>query len=345
MRTLLALITLVVCLGFSAALASPWVLPRGLLVMGARFDYEAANEQWLNEGGARPFSLNGTYQATTFTLSGRYGVTDRLELAMALPLRQVGYESDPVLLDAQPAGDDRDALDYYQTRILDFSRNDRGLGDLTLAGRYQLFRGPRVGALGLTLKLPTGYAPPGGTFARAPKSTAEFDALKDEFVHPDNIEDDVTLGDGQMDATLRFLFGWAFASGTFARADLGYTLRLGGAGDQIVASTRVGQQFAGGFMLFTGLDAAIAVQDGDAIGVSIAAIDPNRPATEYRGTDNLRLRTVTLDHDRVVLPVGAIVRITPEAELNFGYAWTIWGRNTAKIQSASLGFAVHTNPL
>jgi hypothetical protein len=91
---------------------------------------------------------------------------------------------------------------------------------------------------------------------------------------------------------------------------------------------------------YAGADFDYAIERGRVIGVSVAAIDPELPAKDYVGTNNLDLREVTLDRDRLVVPVGLITRITPEVELNVAHARTVWGRNTSVVHSTSVGLAV-----
>lgn len=340
MRSFMLLVTL--CVSGSAG-ASPWVLPPGHLATELRFDYETASHEWLNAGGARSFPLDGSLQSTSLTLAGRYGLGPRLEVGLSAQVRRVVYQSDPVLFDPQPPGDPRDALDFHQDTVFDFSRDVAGLGDVRVSGRYQLFGGARVGTVGLTVKVPTGYDAPRGTFAGQATTVEAFGDEKDAVARPDNIGDDVTLGEGQVDITPMLLFGWATPTGTFVRADAGYALRLGGAGDQLVGGARLGQFIAGRVLLFVGADAAIAVEDGDPIGVSVAAIDPELPANDYRESTNLEPRALRFDHDRMQLTGGLIVRATRTAELHSSITRTVWGRNTSQLTTATLGFAVRAD--
>ena len=98
-------------------------------------------------------------------------------------------------------------------------------------------------------------------------------------------------------------------------------------------------------LVFAGVDGCYAVQTGKVIGVSVFAEDPNLPAEDFAPGENLGLRQVTLDRDRLALPVGAIVRVTPTSELSVGYSAQVWGRNTSRIHTASVGFAMRTSGL
>lgn len=324
----------------TAATASPWVLPPGKLVLVGRYDYEVATEEFLNAREELPFSLNGRYTASTYSVGVRLGLTERVELQMEVPVKQVNYTSDPVILLPAPGGGGQADFDFYQENVINPGRGQTGLGDLRLSGRYQFTGGRWASAFELTLKTPTGYDRPEGTFGDRPQSQEEFLADVGRFVDPDNVSDDVTLGDGQLDLVPKLLLGWATTVGFFARADLGYALRFGGAGDQVVGGLKAGQRLGQRVLVYFGAEGEIAVTEGKVIGVSVAAEDPTLPATEYAGLNNLRLRELRLERDRIVLPVGMIVRIAEGAEVNLGYTPVVWGRNTAKTHAFSVGLAM-----
>lgn len=324
------------------AVASPWVLPQGKLVVLGRYDYEFADEEFLDDRKATPFSLNGEYSASTYTVGVRLGLTERVELQMELPVKQVSYTADPVIFFAAPGEGAQADFDFYQENVIDLSRNKTGLGDLRLSARYQLIGGSFASALELGMKTPTGYDRPMGTFGDRPRSREDFLANVSRYVSPDNVSDDVTLGDGQLDLVPRILVGWGAASGFFARADLGYAFRFGGAGDQVVGGVKVGQLLGRRVLIYLGAEGEIAVTDGDVIGVSVAATDPTLPAAEYSGLDNLYLRELRLERDRLVIPTGVIFRLMEGAELNLGYTPVVWGRNTSKVHSFSVGVAMTT---
>ncbi|MCK6544440.1 hypothetical protein L6R52_01090 [Myxococcota bacterium] len=325
------------------ALASPWVLPRGTMALDLAFNYQLADEEYFESGDARLFPLRGRYDAVSFRAAARVGVTDRFELELGLPVTLVSYQSDAVLLLPRPEGSLESELDYYQRNIIPLARTAAGLGDLTVTGRWQWLLEPLAMATELRVKAPTGYDPPQGTFGDRPKSAEEFLAEAGRFVSPDNIRDDVTLGDGQLDLTLSMLFGWASAHGTFVRLDAGYNFRFGGAGSQVVGALRAGQILGDGLLPYVGVQVARTVTEGEIIGVSVAAIDPSLPADQYAGTNNLLLREVRLERDLVELEAGLIVRLSPEAELNFGYQRVLWGRNTAAASGVSLGLGLRTD--
>jgi hypothetical protein len=83
------------------------------------------------------------------------------------------------------------------------------LGDIRVSGRWQLFRTSLAGALELRLKTPTGYDAPAGTFGRDRRNAEDFLENVVSYVKPENVSDDVTLGDGQLDIGGAILLGWA----------------------------------------------------------------------------------------------------------------------------------------
>ena len=325
-----------------SAHASPWTLRRGEIAVVAGFDYQWARDEFLDERGAdQPFPLNGRYRATTLNLGLRAGFTDRFELELQVPFKLVSYTSDTVILlePPMPTGSD---LDFYQENVIDLSRTRQGIGDIWFTGRYNLARWPVAVAIEGRLKTPTGYDGPAGTFGDDPQTAEAFLDGVGELVTPENVEDDVVLGDGQVDLNLNLLLGASLPSRTFFRLDAGYNLRLGGAGDQILASVKVGQAVSDRVLFYADARVAYTVTDGDVIGISVAAIDPTLPNTEYGGTNNLLLREVPLERDAIDIAVGAILKITDAVEMNVAYARTLWGRNTAEINAIYVAFGVRT---
>lgn len=321
--------------------ASPWVLPEGQLVVVGRYDYETAREEFLDDGDSLVYSLNGKLVSTTYTVDVRLGTLENFELELVLPLKQVTYTADPVIL--LDDGGVMPAIDFYQENVLDFSQASTGLGDVELLGRYQLFRRALVGAAELSLKTPTGYEKPAGTFGRKPRNQEEFLAGVGTFVRPDNVADDVTLGDGVLDIGAGLLLGWALPTGTFTRLDTGYRVRFGGASHLAYGRFRVGQLLLGRLLVFGGADGELSTTDGDVIGVSVAAVDPALPAREYGGLNNLKLREVRLERDRLAASAGAILRLTDVIEVNGAYTHVLWGRNTSASRVISLGVGVRTD--
>jgi hypothetical protein len=317
------------------AFASPWVLPDDVVIVGQRLDYGFADREFLDNSSARAFPLRGQLQTATLDTSARVGMFGNFELELSVPVKLVSYRSDPViLLDQGEMG----TLDDYQENVIDLSQTTAGVGDVRLTGRWQAFRTRYfVGATELQLKTPTGYDGPAGTFGSRPANNEEFLANVGTFVRPENVQDDVTLGDGQVDLSAAFLAGMALPSGLFVRADLGFRLRLQGAGDEVFGGFKLGQAFGNRVILFAGSDVAFNVQDGDIIGVSVAAIDPELPATEYAGLDNLDLREVPLDREFIRVEGGLIVRIRPGVEGVISYGRLVYGRNIAEVQTVSFG--------
>jgi len=334
-----ALSACVVSLLTPAVGASPWTLPRGTVVFQGTFQYQTASREFFEQGPSRNFPLAGRYVGNAFTLGLRAGITDRLELDISLPIRTVSYTSDPVLLAEPAAGSMQSAGDFYRRNIINLSRTATGIGDLYLSARYRIALRPFAFAFGLRVKAPTGYVGPSGTFGDRPRSASEFAMSPERYASPENVRDDVTLGDGQLDLMPELLLGYAFRTRTFLRADLGFNGRFGGAGQQVVGALRAGQSVGSSLVFYAWAQAYLSVTDGRVIGVSVAAQDPDLPASEYLGTRNLLLRDLRLERDLVEVGVGAIVRINRDVELNLGYSRGLWGRNVALTDSlfASMG--------
>jgi hypothetical protein len=319
--------------------ASPWTLPRGTIVFQGSFQYQTAGREFFEQGPSRAFPLQGRYVGNTFTLGLRAGITDRLELELALPIRTVAYTSDPVILAQRPSGSTESEGDFYRRNIINLSRTATGIGDLYLSARYRLALRPFALAIGLRLKAPTGYVGPSGTFGDRPQTASELASNLGRYVSPENVRDDVTLGDGQLDLMPELLLGYAFRTHTFLRVDLGFNGRFGGAGQQVVGAVRVGQAIGSAIVLYAWSQAYLSVTDGRVIGVSVAAQDPDLPASSYAGDRNLLLRELRLERDLVEVGMGVLVRINRDVELNLGYARGVWGRNVALTDSlfANLG--------
>ena len=302
------------------------------------FDLQEANSEFIDQGPVRAFPLEGEYLASSFTLGARLGITDRFELEASLPFRLLAYRSDPVLLLGGPGG--ADSLDAYQDNILDLSQTAGGVGDLNLAGRYRLYSGAFLVTSEVRIKAPTGYRGPAGTFGVDPRTIEDFEEALTEVVRPDRVEDDVTLGDAQLDLSGSLLLGAAFESGAFLRAGVGYNLRLGGAGDQLLSDVRFGQAVGESLLLYAGGQLAFSVQAGDSIGVTVAAIDPELPARDYAGLSNLRPTIKRLATDSLEVGGGLIWRVGDTTEVNVGYQRVIWGRQVAATNTVSVGLAL-----
>ncbi|MEQ8277808.1 MAG: hypothetical protein RMA76_21260 [Deltaproteobacteria bacterium] len=343
MTRTVAPLALFILLAPNLAVASPWTLPADRIAVIGGFDYGFANQEWLDEGGVRGFPLRGNFTSSTFSIGTRFGFTDRLEFSAQLPITLVSYDADAVILLPAPGADPGADFDYYQQNIIELTQTARGVGDLRVAGRYRWFLQPFALATEVEVKAPTGYRGPSGTFGDRPQTAEEFLADPGRFVRPENIQDDVTLGDGQLDVAVSMLFGYVFPTNTFVRLDAGYNLRLSGAADQVVGSVRLGQVIAPGLLAFVGARGAYSIEDGRVIGISVTAEDPELPAAEYAGLNNLGLREVRLYRDRLAVDGGVIIRLAPGVELNLGYGQTVWGRNTALVRRFSASIAMSTS--
>ncbi|MEM7677902.1 MAG: hypothetical protein AAF449_18040, partial [Myxococcota bacterium] len=212
--------------------------------------------------------------------------------------------------------------------------------DVRVAGRYQLALEPLAIAAELSIKIPTGYDGPEGTFGRTPQTVEEFEEDPNRFVLPARVRDDVTFGDAQIDVAAQLLLGTVFRTGTFLRLSGGYNYRLMGAGDQLLADARIGQAISRRFLVFALGRLAWTVEDGDGVGVSVAAVDPRRPATSFENFGNTRAYIRPLQNDQLEVGGGFIWRVNSELELNIAYGHIIWGQFTAATHSLSIGLGL-----
>lgn len=337
-RTLQLLFTVLVFGASVDAIASPWTLRQGGVVVASGFDFQLAETEFIDKGGERAFPLDGRFTGTTLTIGARYGLTDRLEVEASVPIRLVAYTSDPVILQSRQ-DQSVDEVRFYQENVVDFSQTGAGVGDLSLAARYQWIGGRFALASEVRVKTPTGYRGPEGTFGPEPTSVAEFMAQAGDLVQPTNVRDDVTLGDGQTDITGSMLAGLAFSTGTFFRAGAGYKLRLGGAGDQVVGDLRFGQSIGDKFLFFGAGTISYAIQAGRVIGISASAVDPDVPATDYIDGTNVLLIPRRLAYDAIDVSGGFIWRMAEAVELNASYQRTVWGRFIAATNTVNFSIA------
>jgi len=335
----LVFILVLACLSTESS-ASPWTLPQGKVAFGGNFNYQSARNEFFESKAARLFPLNGQYDSTSLSLYARVGFTDRLEFEVSLPFSLVSYQSDPVQLLAQPEESEVDSLDYYQENIIELNRTVVGIGDLRFTTRYRWFLRPFAMASEVKLKAPTGYRAPVGTFGERPTSISDFTTDLGRYVRPENVQDDVTLGDGQLDVAFNMLFGQAYRTGTFIRGNLGYNLRLADVGDQALVMLKAGQKLNNLFMVYGFVDLAYATQEGRVIGISVAAKDPGLPAASYGGVTNLLLREVRLNPSYLDVGLGLIWRLNKRLEFNLSYHRRAWGVNTAETNSFNLSFVL-----
>ncbi len=328
----------------TSAKASPWTLPEGRLALGAALGFQQAGREFLENGASQAFPLRGRFLGAELSFAARLGVTDDLEIAASLPLRLIQQTADPVILSSRPQGlsGAQSELDFYQNNVIDFSQRALGLGDLRLDARYRLLRAPFALAVELGFKLPTGYQAPEGTFGVNPTSVEDFNQRAAVLTTPANIRDDVTLGDAQVDIRAQIHAGMAFRTGTFVRMAWGYNLRLEGAADQLLGSIRLGQSLGGAVLIYAGADLGYSVQSGRIVGISVTAIDPELPAQEYGGAQNIRPIPRRLRTDRAEVTGGLIFRASKLLEVNVAYSRVFWGRFVAASDALSLNLTFVT---
>ena len=324
----------------SFAEANPWLLPPKTVVISGRYDYAYADQEFLaNNGKLTPFSLNGEYQASSYTLGARIGISDYFEVEASLPFKLVSYEADPlILVPTEEAG--ANAFDFYQENIINFNQDVMGFGDLSLSARFRTSIYPIASSIELKMTAPTGYRGPEGTFGSSPNDIEQFVAQAGEVAKPENIRDDVTLGDGVFSFQPILHLGYGTASGFFVKTSGGLLIRNQGAGELFTYEFKAGQLFTPWFLLYASVYLERTVTKGRPIGVSVAAEDATLPASEYVGLNNLKPIVVNLDRDLTMLPIGVLLRPLPKVDIVFAYAPMLSGRNVAQSHNFSVGVSL-----
>lgn len=319
-RAVGALVGLCVSFGaLASAVASPWTLPKDELSLSLGYDFQFADHEYtppvpgdagIDAGNYQRFPLEGEFSQSTLTFSGRYGFTDRFEGAFSLDFKQVAFTSQPFLPALPASGELGDTRD----EIVNFADTSVGAGDLRLAGRYNLHRSWWLATAEVQAKLPTGYEPPTGTT--------------------------VARGDGQMDLTPSILLGvFIPQTSTFARADAGYNLRLGGPGHQAVGGVKVGQFLGDQVILFGGVSGAYTLFAGEPLEAdNFVSRDPSIPARDF-GPDDFVVQPLTLDKNFARVEAGLIFRLR-QLEFQAGYNYVFAGENIPALHSFSLASVI-----
>lgn len=304
----------VVCLLFlwsTPSFASPWTLPRDELSLTLAYDFQFATQEYLGGGKKQAYPLNGTFSSSTVMFDLRYGFTPKFEGEVKLAFKQASFTSDPLLVRLP---DNQGSLQDTRAAIQNFSDTAVGLSDIYFYGRYNLHRSWWLATVEVQAKIPPGYDQPTGL--------------------------NVTLGDGQIDLQPSLLLG-AFLPQTltFGRADLGYNLRLGGPGHQLVGGLKVGQFVGKSFIFFAGLSFVQTLFEGDTFGDNFIVEDPSQTAVEI---DAGTIRTVPLSLDRSFRRVeaGAIIRFQV-LELQIGYSNIFSGDNIGALHSVNIASVVN----
>jgi hypothetical protein len=311
----------------SPALASPWTLPERTINLRVGADYQFADREYQLDGDFMPFSLDGRFDSAHLRADVRYGVTDRLEFSASASLDYVNYSADPVyvgdILDASVG--EEGSPERVRANLLSLDQTATGLGDLRLALRYRVTPITRaVAAVEVTLKVPTGYEQPRGTFS------------DDDFA--EGVADDVTIGDGQLDADFRFLAGFAPTWDWFIRVDPGFRARTFGGAHQVLGTFKTGYHVVPVWLPYVWVDAQIAVTEGKVIGTSFITDVPETPAREFT-VDLLVQQEQRLERSSVQVGGGMIFTLS-DRDIDLGYAYTVWGENIAALHQISLSTAL-----
>jgi hypothetical protein len=173
----------------------------------------------------------------------------------------------------------------------------------------------------LELKIPTGYDSPSGTFTDDDPSAG--------------VSDDVTLGDGQLDITVRAHGGFVPHPRWFIRTDIGFRARFFGPGQQIVGGAKTGVRIGRFFIPYVEGTIEHTITEGDVVGVSFSTSSPEIPADEFRAAD-LKPLEIRLDRSILTIRAGTIFSMDTW-EVDIGYSGVLWGRNTSRVHTITAG--------
>ena len=303
--------------------ASPWILKKGSIVVGLNAGGQFARKEFLPDGKLQRFPLRGAADNYFLEVGGRYGLGGGFEISARTLLKGISYQSDAVLLPGNPPPK---TLAENRAAVFDFSQRAVGLADIYVGLGYQHLKKPLRLASSLELKFPTGYRKPRETFNQGTPA-------------PDRIGDDVTLGDGQVDLQYKLELGvFIRATRSVLQLDAGYRARFNGPGHQAIGQIKIGQMIGRFLLLYAAVNGARTVFDGEVIGKSYIAVNPDVLAKDYAGTD-IKEVELTLDRDFVEVSGGAILRFA-RREWVLRVAHTVLGKNYSQLTSVSIGMLI-----
>lgn len=310
----------------SLADASPWTQPRGKLSVKIAADYQWAEQEWLINGAYQDFPLDGKFFGGNLRLGARYGITKRLEVGAQMKITHIEYQADHVWLGPplSPSAAEITTGEGLHDSTLSLDRMATGVGDVDVWVKVRVTPLDVWRVLftpSLELKIPTGYDAPTGTFADDDPS--------------EGVADDVTLGDGQLDITLRAHGGFVPHPRWFIRADVGFRARFFGPGQQIVGGAKTGVRIGKFFIPYVETTIEHSITEGEVVGISFATRTPNKPAREFRAADTQPLE-MRLDRSILTLRAGVIFSLETW-EVEVGYSGVLWGRNTSQVHSITAG--------
>jgi hypothetical protein len=308
------------------ASASPWTQPKGKLAVNIAADYQWAAKEWLIDGNFQEFPLEGRYFGGNLRLGVRYGITQRLEVGATMQISHVEYQANEIWFGPPITAEIADITtgEGLVDSVLSLDQSVTGVGDVNVWVKC------RVSPLdfwrviftpGIEFKIPTGYTAPSGTF------------VNDEPA--DGVADDVTLGDGQLDITVRAHGGFVPHPRWFIRADVGFRARFFGPGQQVVGGAKTGVRIGKFLIPYVEGTVEHTVTEGKVIGVSFATDTPEKPAREFRVSD-LKPLEMRLDRSILTIRTGVIFSL-PTWEVDIGYSGILWGRNTSRVHTVSAG--------
>lgn len=317
---LFSLIIALIVASSSTAAASPWTLPADELVFNIDQTFQHADHEYLVDGTYQAFPLNAHFRSQSMRLGARYGFSDRFEGAIDITIGHLTYSADTLILNEF---DEIPSPGEATETILDFNSSQFGAADLRLQGHYNLLAGPVMVTTGTTVKFPTGYEQPTGTFFTDKAGNTRTGGQ-------------ATLGDGQTDVMQSLLLGTYIAeTETFMAGEAAFRYRFSSPGHQAVANLRVGQYLNDSVIAIAGLSGETTLTEGEVIGETFVAVDPSVSNTDFTG-DNIEVRDLRLDRDVLNINAGLLFDLGA-VEVTANYGRTMWGRNVAAAHSFTVG--------
>ncbi|MBH25726.1 MAG: hypothetical protein CMH57_15070 [Myxococcales bacterium] len=315
-------------------------MPKDTTVLQLQYRTEFADREFLPDGTNQDFPLNGEFSSQSAELTLRRGLGMDMEVSLKAVYKSIDFTSDPLYITA-PAedgsndinGDGRVAI----SPVFSFSDQVHGLQDIFLSIRYNAINSFILVTPELELKVPSGYDKPTGTFRDGDPGLLSASEASDVIpMGEPPIQDDFTLGDGQVDLTGQLLFGtFISATQTFARANVGFRLRFNGPGEQVIWGVKAGQLIGKHLALFAEINGTHTVIDGDTIGQSFATREPDEEAEGFR-LETFDVIDLTQDRDFIDVGGGVILKFD-RYEFIFSGGKIIDGSNIAELVFANLG--------
>jgi hypothetical protein len=327
-------VIIILALVETAVAGSPWVLPEDTTVLQLDFRSEFAGSEFLLDGENQDFPLNGEFSAQTLGMNLRRGFGKGLEVSLGLAYKAVSFNLDPVSI-VGPVVDPAtsEIVDGQLVPTFALNKQEEGLGDIFASVRYNIYKGPVVVTPELEVKIPGGYDAPKGTFEGDDPGLVPDPDREGAFVERRQgevvVNDDVALGDGQVDLKLSLLLGTFIGkTRTFARLGGGVNFRFAGPAPQVVGDFKIGQLVGKHLIFYVATQGVFTLGEGEVIGKSFTTADPTESGSAF-SIDKISIVDLRLDKEFVDFSGGGIFKSGPY-ELILSGGKILRGKNIAE---------------